>query len=230
MLQGDSPSSAPIPVSSTTLAPEQAQRLAVKLAKRFPILLEGLEDHERAMLQAPAASWGNLAGSGPGMRGGGGGRRGGKGMPYSPEGGPFGGEHGGYGGGHGQAYTPDYNSLLLTQFNPALASYLQAGVASSYMPGVAEALQSRREKNTSGRPRAANKGFLECNGDGGSCVEGNENDFVPTIRSSVASNPQFGKINCFSGRMVHGLCRELAVSALCGARVGQVGRGATDSP
>lgn len=33
--------------SSTTLAPEQAQRLAMKLAKRFPTLLDGLEEHEK---------------------------------------------------------------------------------------------------------------------------------------------------------------------------------------
>ncbi|CAD7942635.1 unnamed protein product [Amoebophrya sp. A120] len=56
MLEGEMPSHAPIPRrTATTLAPEQAQRLAVKLAKRFPVLLEGMEDHEKAMLNTPSA-------------------------------------------------------------------------------------------------------------------------------------------------------------------------------
>lgn len=66
MLEGEGPSTAPIPQrSGTTLAPEQAQRLAVKLGKRFPILLDGLEEHEKAMLVSPTNwSFRNSPGSG----------------------------------------------------------------------------------------------------------------------------------------------------------------------
>jgi len=54
MIHGEGPSSAPIPRrGSTTLAPEQAQRLCVKLAKRFPALLEGLDESEKALLTTP---------------------------------------------------------------------------------------------------------------------------------------------------------------------------------
>ena len=50
----------PNPSSSTSLAPEQAQRLAMKLVKRFPALLEGLEEHVKAMVSGPnAMNWGD---------------------------------------------------------------------------------------------------------------------------------------------------------------------------
>ncbi|CAD7936389.1 unnamed protein product [Amoebophrya sp. A25] len=54
MLEGDAVANVPIPRrGSNSLQPEQAQRLAVKLAKRFPRLLEGMQEHEKHMLNTP---------------------------------------------------------------------------------------------------------------------------------------------------------------------------------